>query len=162
MGEISGERVLARPLAEQHITDYLRMFSNTVRALLHVQSLESEYEYLHACIKKMREGLTHFYCLFNVGDDQLIGAIEIRSYQENRGQLYSWLNEQYWGSGYYQEALGLVAACYFEQTARTFFSVHIDVENKRSYRALKKCGGAHIGICHGAYGKQYQMIIRRR
>ena len=161
-GELVGERVTLRLLQSRYIADYLAMFSPQVQHILHVRDSSSEQDYLHNCLQRLEQGHTLFYCVFDNGDDHLIGAIEIRHTNESRGQLYSWLHECYWGGGRYQEALALISNEYFNSFNTRFFNAHVDVANERSYRALQKFGCAHAGFCQGPYGKQYRLIIRKR
>ncbi len=39
------------------------------------------------------------FVIFNNEHSTLIDAIELRSPNDSRGQLGSWLNEKYWGEG---------------------------------------------------------------
>lgn len=160
-GEIKGRLVTLKPLKESFFTDYLKMFSPKVRELLHVVEQESELEYLQDRLEKQKEGKIFFYCVFENKENTLIGAIEIRNPQETDSQLYSWINEKYWGTGMYQEALSLVSEEYFEKTDEKYYNANVDVENMRSYKALKKHGFIDIGISKGPHGKQYKLILRK-
>lgn len=133
------------------------MFSQVVRAALHVFSVDSEIAYVRSSLQIV--GML-FYGIFCSG--VLVGAIQIRDHQSHASQLYGWLNENYWGCGYYQEALQLVSRYYFETTAYHLLRAHVDVSNKRSYHALKKCGFADCGWYDGPAGKQYVLVLRNR
>lgn len=156
--ELRGQSVIARPLTVSDLQYYAVMFSPMVQMALHVFSVETELQYVHACFAAIKPTL--FYGIFY--SDLLVGAIQIRDYMSHASQLYGWLNEQYWGLGYYQEALQLVARYYFETTACSFLRAHVDVANKRGYYALKKCGFADFGWYDGPSGKQYVLILRNR
>jgi RimJ/RimL family protein N-acetyltransferase len=160
--ELQGEPITLRQLAAEYFNDYVRMFSPTVQELLHASSVKSELEYLENRLEKVLNGLTLFYCIFNNENNNLIGAVEIRNEIEAAGQLYIWINEQFWGTGYYQEAVRLIAQEYFKRSSRPFFNAHVDISNKRSYKALKKCGFAEHGFYKGPYGKQYDLILRKK
>jgi len=159
---MKGELVELQPLQRDFFDEYLSMFSPVVREPLRVPSLENEHSYLEQQLKKAQQGQTHFYCIFDTADQQLIGAIEIRDSAENAGQLYCWLNERFWGGGRYQEALELAAQSYFQATGQRYFTAHVDIANKRSYFALKKCGFADLGLRHGPYGLQYTLALRKK
>jgi len=161
-GELKGHFVTLKPLEESFFTQYIVMFSPKVRELLHVSSQESEVEYLRDRIEKQKRGQIFFYCIFENETDSLIGAIEIRNLQETDSQLYSWLNEAYWGTGMYQEALKLVSREYFDETQEKFYSANVDVANLRSYKALKKHGFIDTGLKKGPQGKQYTLILRNK
>ncbi len=158
---LKGRLVCLRELQEAFFADYIVAFSPVVRKCLRVSCVESERDYLKTRLKKQKNGKTFFFCVFDAKNDELIGAVEIRDYQETKSQLYSWLNEGFWGGGRYQEVLRLAAQEYFARTNRCFFQAHVDVSNKRSYHALKKCGFADIGLIKGPFGRQYQLIFRR-
>jgi len=160
--EVRGQLVTLRLLHKDHFADYVQMFSPTVRHVLHVPGVENELAYLHERLSKVRQGTTLFYCVFDNQGDKLIGAIEIRDQVEHQGQLYCWLNEQFWGNGRYQEALSLAAQTYFDTTQEHFFTARIDVSNQRSYHALRKCGFAQDGLHNGPYGRQYKLILRKK
>lgn len=148
------------PLEEKYFASYVAQFSEVVRRPLHVKSLDAEREYLQGALRRQLSGLTFFYLIIENKSDQVIGAVEIRAPEQFRGQLYTWLNEQYWGSGIFQYALREAASDYFSKTRAHFFDATVDVDNVRSYRALKKASFADLGIQQGAWGKQYVMVLR--
>lgn len=155
-----GNLITLRLLTTHYFQEYLSMFSEQIRSILHVTDIAAEERYLYDQLDNMQKGYTLFFCIFDNKDNQLIGAIEIRN--NAQGQLYSWLNERYWGGGRYQEALKLSTAWYFLKTNAPFIIAHIDSTNKRSYHALRKFGCAHYGIRHGCYGKQYVLLVRNK
>ncbi|MFC1842577.1 GNAT family N-acetyltransferase [Candidatus Dependentiae bacterium] len=171
---LKGKLVTLKPLKKIYFKDYLKMFSPKVRELLHAYSGESELEYLEDRLEKQKMGKTFFYCIFlcgerKTGDDPehssgktLVGAIEIRNPQETDSQLYSWVNENYWGTGVYQEALALVSKEYFSKTSEICYRANVDIDNPRSYYALKKHGFIDSGIKKGSHGKQYKLILRKK
>ncbi len=159
---LPGELVTLSPLQEIHIENYLSSFSSTVMAALHVSTLQAERDYLQSCLQEMHEEKTFFYLIHHAGDQKLIGAIAIRDPQKYPGQLYSWLNENYWGGGRYQEALALITQFYFARTQALFITAQVDITNTRSHRALKKYGFADSGISQGPYGKQFELILRNK
>lgn len=159
--ELVNDIIIARPLQEIFIESYLNAFSELVRKALHVTSVAAEKQYLHEQIVQMQQGKSCFYCIFDRTDNNLIGAIAIRDVHLYKGQLYSWINEKYWGKGYYQQALHLVAREYFRVTHELYFTAQVDVSNIRSYKALKKAGFADWAISEGPYGKQYELLLRK-
>jgi len=160
--EIVGKLVTLKALREAYFGEYLKAFSPKVRELLHVGSEESEIEYLQNRIAKQKKGETFFYCIFENKENKLIGAIEIRNLKETDNQLYSWVNENYWGTGIYQEALSLISQAYFSETKESSYNAKVDVSNMRSYYALKKQGFLDSGFSKGPHGKQYTLILRRK
>jgi len=159
---LQGKKVILTPLQEVHIENYLSSFSPLIMVALHVTDLEAERRYLHTSLQEMHEGKTFFYVVHDITNKKLIGAIVIRDPQIYSGQLYSWLNESYWGGGRYQEALHLITQLYFARTQALFVTAQVDVSNKRSYAALKKGGWADVGIAQGPYGKQFELILRNK
>jgi len=160
--ELHGSLVVLRPLHRRYFKSYIAALSPYVRARLHLHDISSELAYLHTCIAKMHLGQTFFYLIFDRKSDYLIGALEIRDHSNGSGQLYSWINDQYWGTGHFKEALLRVSHLYFVMTGMPFFSARVDVTNQRSHHALTKCGFAQAGIHQGPRGKQYELILRRR
>jgi RimJ/RimL family protein N-acetyltransferase len=159
--EIFGDHIILRKLIPEYYKEYINMFSDTVQDLLHA-SAQGELDYLQERFEKMEQGKTFFYCIFDKKSDRLVGAIEIRNEHESAGQLYIWLNEKYWGSGLYQEAIRLCSQEYFQHSHKPFFTAHVDISNRRSYLALKKCGFAELGFYKGPHGKQYDLVLRKK
>jgi len=160
--EIAGELVTLKPLRKIYFGEYLKVFSEKVKELLHVSCDESELEYLEERLQRQKEGKTFFYVIFENSENKLIGAIEIRGIEETDSQLYSWVHEDYWGTGMYQEALALVSREYFDETKEPFYNANVDVSNLRSYYALKKHGFIDSGVKKGPFGKQYKLILRKK
>ena len=160
-----GQIVTLKILDKSYFQDYANMFSETVKKFLHVQDSESEVKYL----ENRLENKSFFYCIFLNGqldaqekltESKLVGAIEIRDLSESDGQLYSWVNENYWGSGAYQEALELISKKYFDvNPGCKYYTANVDTENLRSYYALKKFGFIDSGIKNGPYGMQYKLLL---
>jgi RimJ/RimL family protein N-acetyltransferase len=86
----------------------------------------------------------------------LIGALEIRD-PACRSQLYCWINERWWGNGYFQQAVMLAAIHYFTQTNEQTISACIDIDNMRSYHAFIKAGFVTQRIRFN----QYEMLLSR-
>jgi len=161
-GKLRGKLVTLKPLHESFFPQYLKMFSPKVRDLLHVSSKDSEITYLEDRLKKQKKGETFFFCIFENKTNKLIGAIEIRNPKETDSQLYSWLNEKYWGTGIYQEALALLSKKYFTETDEKMYRAKVDISNLRSYKALKKHGFIDIGLKKGPHGKQYILVLPKK
>jgi RimJ/RimL family protein N-acetyltransferase len=162
MHSVTGTLITLRPLKKEYIDDYIEEFSPQIRSLVHVDSQEAERAYLMAELEKQQQGKTMFYVIFDNETEQLIGAIEIRDPYESRGQLYCWINERYWKTGRFREAITLATKEYFTLTGRFFVNALVDVTNERSYHALKKVGFADVGIMQGPFGKQYELILRKK
>lgn len=152
--KIIGDRVFLKELSQDHFTDYLDMFSPRVQELLGVSSPFSELVYLRDQSKKDD---TLFFCIYEQDTNLLIGSIEIRS-KAHRGQLCTWLHEDYWGSGYFQEAFKLASQVYFKKYPHeSNFTARVDISNKRSYNALLKLGCQEIRISAGPRQEQYEL-----
>ncbi len=138
------------------------MFSATVRYWLHVTQLQSEEKYLQSELVQMQAGNSYFFVILDVLSHALIGAIAIRDPLQYSGQLYSWLNEQFWGNNRYQEALQLITHYYFQQTNALYYTAHVDCANVASLKALKKFGALYGGITNGGYDQQHMLLIRNK
>lgn len=142
------------------LDDYERIFTPVIQETLHVSSAAAERIYIKERIAHHADGRTFLFGIFL--NDALIGALEIRDASTSRGQLYCWLNESFWGNGYFQKALSLAAAFYFDHTNERYITAHVNCDNLRSYRALKKAGFADAGYVMGPHGKQYELLFRRK
>lgn len=160
--QLVGKVVTLKELDKRYFDDYLVMFSQAVRASLHVADQVVERSYLDQSLENHNDGKTFFYCIFDNEDNRLIGAIEIRNKLHARGQLGSWINENYWGGGRYREALQLISDAYFQKTDQSSYTAHVDVANERSYYAHKRAGFIDAGLIDGPWGKQYKLIMRRK
>jgi RimJ/RimL family protein N-acetyltransferase len=154
--------VFVRPLCQEDIGAYLALFSPMVQSALSVSSVAEEREYLIVHLAQQMHGMTFFYGIFLSDTQQLIGAIEIRDKNAYRGQLYCWVHEKYWGTGYFIQAMQRAAADYFGQTNARFFNALVSTSNKRSYKALKKCGFADSGFYSGLDGDSFELVLRRQ
>lgn len=150
------EGLTIKELTESRIPEYIAAFSEPVKRALHVTTNASEEEYLRTHL--VDPGNSVFYLIYL--QDVCIGAIAIRDKRRFPGQLYSWLNHQYWGRGYYQMALRQVLKNYFQKTGELLCTAQVDITNSASYKALKKSGFADMGITNGPYGKQYELLYR--
>ncbi len=159
--EFRGELITLKELVEEYFDAYLKAFSEQVRRLLHVTDDECERSFLAHRLVQHKRREVFFFCIFDNEHNRLIGAIELRSPNDSRGQLGSWINEKYWGEGRYQEALELIVEAYFERTGVDVITAHVDVSNMRSYRALKKFGFIDVATIDGPSGKQYALVYKR-
>jgi RimJ/RimL family protein N-acetyltransferase len=148
-------------LSYGQVQSYLAMFSPMVQSLVHVSSVSAEQAYVLYRIGQ-NAAAPFFYGIIEQLSYQLIGAIDIRDPFTSAGQLYCWLNEQFWGRGYIQQAIALAAQDYFRCTQERYFNAHVDVANLRSYYALKKAGFADYGFYNGPRGRQYNLILRKK
>ncbi len=161
MNILVADRVYVKELSTEYVQDYLDMFSTTVQKILGVSSLWNEFEYLHCQLKKQKEGKTFLYGIFEKSQDHLIGSIEIRSI-EHRGQLYTWMHEDYWGKGLFQDAFALVRSDYFSKNKQiTEFTARVDVSNNASLKALLKAGCKSVRMCKGPRENQHEIICYR-
>ena len=140
--ELEGERILLHPLEPSLFDCYLAHYSETVRKMLGVKTLEEERNYLQMHYKKMQEGSVHFFCIFLKEPHELVGALEIRP-ETYRGNFYGWLHENFWSRGLFQEALQLLINYYFTQYPNeSSLTAWIDFSNERSLQAFERAGFA--------------------
>lgn len=153
---LDGSLVTLYPLASIYLDSYITHYSLVVQKLLHVDNPDQELRYIQECLKAQD---SFFYVIAHKATHTVIGAIEIRS-PVYRSQLYCWLNEQYWGKGYFQEAMQLLAAYYFKVTGHKAIGACVDYGNERSFYALKKVGFQEKRITQGPYGLQYELVLK--
>ena len=137
--QIAGNLITLKPLQEIYFKNYHKMFSTTVRQALGLRqktSLKETINFLDEIITDPKH--KKIFCIFDNETQNLIGSTVIRSEDHPRGQLGSWVNEKFWGSGKYQEALSLVLQVYFKTNNSIFAFVRIT--NKRSLYAHQKVG----------------------
>jgi RimJ/RimL family protein N-acetyltransferase len=156
MKPVHGNLIDLYPLASEHINSYLHHYSSLVQTILHVSDRTQEMYYLQLKIKEE----AFFYGIAQKASSTIIGAIEIRN-PVYRSQLYCWLNEQYWGNGYFQEAIQLAANEYFQQSTYSSITARVDCKNRRSVAALKKAGFQGQKVVPGAYGMQIELILKK-
>lgn len=155
--KLVGSHIFLKELSEDHFTDYLDMFSPRVQELLGVSSPFAELAYIKQQSHRHEEGDTLFFCIFEQATDLLIGSIEIRS-KAHRGQLCTWMHEDYWGSGYFQEAFRLASEWYFKKYPHEeCFTARVDISNQRSYKALLKLGCKQVNLSPGPREEQYAL-----
>ena len=155
---IHGLSVDLYTLADNLVDQYLQSFSPLIQSILHVQDLKHEQEYLEDALQKTSKPF--FYLIAHKDNQTIVGSIEIRD-PGYRCQIYCWINEQYWGQGFFQEAMKLATHNYFEITDTQSITARVDVDNKRSYHALQKAGFVEIAKARGPHGLQYEMILCR-
>lgn len=149
-------------LDESNVQIYLALFSPVLWPYLHVANLDDEKAYLLDCLARKHRGVpTFFYLIYDNTTDTYVGAVQIRLPHENKGQLYCWINEKYWGRGYLKPAIELAAENYFKETDLSEFSALVYCDNQRSYHALKKVGFIEVGTTTGPYGQQHILLFMR-
>ena len=152
--KLYGSEIILEYLSLNDIDHYLAQFSKTIQTCLQVHDFESERDYLIArCTQDA------FFYIIQKKDGTLIGALEIRD-PGHISQLYCWINEQFWGRGYFKEALRLAVREYANQTNEATISACVDAHNERSFNALQKCGFAKKGTRMGPHGKQYILYLQ--
>lgn len=145
--EIKGKLVTLRLLRPDFFKEYHAMMSATVRQILGLPTnppFEATRDFLANGLVEC-EKLDHlFYVIFDAATNKLIGAIKIRAYDSqealDRGMVGSWLNENYWGGGRYQEALRLILNAFWAINQCSEVTAYINVQNERSLRAHQKAG----------------------
>jgi len=152
--KLMGRFVILESLSDHLIPSYFEQFSSLIKSLLHVQDEQSEYNYLQARIEQN----AFFYVIIKKDTEQLIGAMEIRD-PGHASQLYCWINERYWGAGYFKESMQLLTDYYQKQTGYHALTACIDCTNVRSFYALKKIGFKKIGTRMGPFGNQHVIKI---
>jgi RimJ/RimL family protein N-acetyltransferase len=157
----TGQFASVRLLQAHDVEAYLTVFSPEIRAALGVTSVEVERIYIYEELAKQEQGRTFFFGIVDSATKVIVGAIEIRNKIEHAGQLYCWLHERYWGTGVFQDALSIATYWYFLYTQESYITARVNVSNKRSYRALKKCGFIDSGIIQSRVSLQYEMVFRR-
>lgn len=159
MGKLESPHLVLKELHQDLFDQYMLAFSPLICRLVGSSSVEAERIYLEMQLQKVQIEATFFFCIFEKISEMLIGAIEIRN-QSYRGQLYNWINEEYWGNGYYKEAMLLTIPAYFKRfPEEDHFNARVDVSNLRSYYALKKIGFKETGIYKGAREDQFNLIF---
>jgi RimJ/RimL family protein N-acetyltransferase len=154
---LEGTFITLHALAPSYIQPYLQSYSPCVQALLHVMSAAEEQRYLE---QRLLSPTTFLYVIADKATLHVMGGIEIRD-PVYRSQLYGWLNEHYWGKGYFQEAVQLVIDAYCTLTGHSTIVARVDCNNPRSAQALKKVGFAQRKTVPGPYGPQWELIYQK-
>lgn len=156
--KLLGNQIYLKFLQESHIADYLDLFSPRVQEILGVSSRFSEQQYIQEQCRKQKAEETFFFCIFEKSTDLLIGSLEIRA-NHHRGQLCTWIHENYWGKGYFKEAFALAKEYYFKKRPQeTNITARVDRSNQRSYQALMAVGCTVLGMSRGPREDQYEFV----
>jgi RimJ/RimL family protein N-acetyltransferase len=149
------------PLELSLIDRYLGALSPRVADLLHISCLEQEKQYIMPyCEKNL---MWPFFVILESAEGNAIGGIQIRSPEISVGQLYCWINEQYWGKGHFRAALIQACRTFFTHNSEeSLITAHVEVTNERSYYALKKVSFCDKGIRLGSYGPEYELVLLKK
>lgn len=160
---VNGKVITLKKLKPEHFIDYHNMLSNTVRkGLSWPKNITFSWtiEQLKFDLRQEKAGKTLMYVIFDNNDKKLIGCVEIREKDpHDAGQFGVWINENYWGSGRFQEASKLISEIYFATTNDDYYVAHVKVWNKRSYHALKKFGFKDAGY-FSEQGEKKRFILK--
>lgn len=153
-------RATIQRLSTDLIDSYLRAFSPAVMNALGISSHEAERTYLLEQLQQMENGKALVLAIMD--QNEVIGAILFRDpvTYSRQGQLYCWINERYWSTGLFHSAFRQALEVYKKVPGNRIVTACVDIENIRSYKALKKLGFADSGYSQGARGKQYELILR--
>ena len=162
-----GKIVTLKRLHEEFFEEYHAMFSPLVRERLGIpptSELQQTIDFLKACMCDPQHLM--FFCIFDNQTHKLIGSIVVRSVDHPNGQLGSWVNENFWGGGRYQEALSLLLMYYFESTDEHAIFAFVAADNVRSLKAHQKMGFMIDQItqqshCCGSDKNSYKIIFTR-
>jgi len=162
--KIIGKKITLKTLAPEQFEQYHSMLSPIVRDILHLPSstFEETKTFLKERLEKQKQEKTLFYTIFDNVDKKIIGSIEIRDPEDNPGQLGSWLNENYWGGGRYQEVLALSTKAYFDWKQVDQINAHVDVTNIRSIKAHQKFGFEIVEKFKRDNRMVYNMILKKK
>ena len=162
--KLKGFLVTLKQLEKLYIPHIFAMFSSTVRQALNISSsgIDETTTFVENKLKEVITGITIYYVIFDNADQCLIGAVEIRPPDYEKGQLGAWINEAYWGGGRYQEALDLIIKTYFTWKPRAQdVGAQIHESNIRSLRAHQKYGFVITGILERNERKFYTLTFNR-
>jgi len=146
--EIAGKVITLKRYQPEYAKAFMKMCTPVVRKPLYLDfpwTLENVKKQLQKEARIEKKGDTLWYLIFDNADEQLVGSVQIREYAPYRksmpGQFTCWLNEKYWGGGRIREAIKLIAHEYFRlHKDAKHFDGHVEMDNLRSYYALKKAG----------------------
>lgn len=166
--EIVGQKVTLKLLEPKYFDEYHNMFSSVVRVILGLPET-STVEETRCFLLKIFEGLKNsenskykvFYCIFDNEDKKLIGALEIREPGCKDGQLGTWINENYWGYGRYQEVLNLCLEAYFRSNDIGVINAYVRASNIRSLKAHQKYGFEIVGESKVNGNDCYEIVVSR-
>ncbi|KKP29524.1 MAG: GCN5-related N-acetyltransferase [candidate division TM6 bacterium GW2011_GWF2_30_66] len=166
--EIVGQKITLKLLESKYFDEYHGMFSSTVRIILglpETATLEETRDFLSKTVEALNNGENSkykaFYCVFDNLDGKLIGALDIREPGCKDGQLGTWINENYWGSGRYQEVLNLGLKAYFRSNDIDTINAYVRVANIRSLKAHQKYGFEIVGELEVNCNDCYEIVITR-
>lgn len=151
--KLNGTLISVSTLQFADIDSYLHQFSPTIQALLYVDNPLSERHYLVGRCES-----PYFFVIRENQSGSLVGALEIRD-PGHKSQLYCWVNERFWGNGYFKEAFNIIARLYKKETQEKTISACVYNTNERSLHALKAVGFYETGMRLGPYGNQIMLAL---
>tara|TARA_Y100000296_G_C5173596_1_gene258722 strand:+ start:1378 stop:1905 length:528 start_codon:yes stop_codon:yes gene_type:complete len=132
-------------------------------------TLENTRSFIEMAISQQKDlpRKTYEMAIIEKESNTLIGAIGIRTYDHNKGDLGYWINKNLWGKGYATEAtIGLIKYG-FETLGLNKVSATADPNNQGSLKVLEKCKMQEEGylksdlLVRGEYRDSVLMAILR-
>ncbi len=153
---IKTSRLLLRPIRMQDaacLFDYAKMpHVGPLAGWLPHESIDSVRAFIKYSIDKQKHGQPGVFAVCEIGQDRLIGTIEVHSFHKNyKGAIGMVLHPDYWNQGYMEEASLAVMVYAFEtlNIKRLVYSHFL--ENQSSRRLREKLGFTVEGLARNAY-----------
>ena len=117
------------------------------------KNLEETKGFLAKLFKRSDDITGHYWFIYNISENKVIGTIGLLDIDPTRGsaELSYGLSPNFWGQGFFSEALKLVINWFFEQRGNHRLFVKTASENTNSINAVLRIGFQREGLLRDYY-----------
>ncbi|MDP3683734.1 MAG: GNAT family N-acetyltransferase [Ignavibacteria bacterium] len=155
--ELSGQRIRLINLNIEYLHD-IHEYSIMPQFYDHLEyppfkDLEETRAFLTKLFKRSDEISGHYWFIYNISEEKVIGTIGLLDIDRRKGsaELAYGLSPNYWGRGFFSEALILVIDWYFSLDSTHRLFIKTAEKNINSIKAAKKLGFKMEGVLRGYY-----------
>ena len=129
------------------------------------RSIEETEEYLRKLIARSKLESGHYWFIALKESKKVIGTVGLLNIDKRKGsaEIGYGLSPDYWGQGYFQEALVIVAKYLFLELGFHRISAITQSDNEPSVRALERLGFKREGLMRDFYlhtdGRRYDAAL---
>jgi [ribosomal protein S5]-alanine N-acetyltransferase len=155
--ELSGQRICLINLSTEYLYD-IHEYSVIPQFYEFLEyepfkNLEDTKAFLARLFKRSDEITGHYWFIFNKSENKVIGTIGLLDIDPIRGsaELAYGLSPDFWGQGFFSEALKLVVDWFFDQEGNHRLFVKTSSENRNSINAVLRMGFKMEGLFREYY-----------
>jgi len=155
--ELSGQRIRLINLSIEYLHD-IHEYSIMSQFYVHLEyspfkDLEETRAFLNKLFKRSDEITGHYWLIYHILEKKVIGTIGLLDIDSRKGaaELAYGLSPNFWGMGFFSEALNLVINWYFSLDGTYRLFIKTAVNNTNSIKAAKNLGFEKEGVLRGYY-----------